>query len=105
MCGQPSPGQQWHSQPTPHPTRNPCRYEFTLHGMWPQRRDGTWPEFCDPSSHIDMDALDDLVEEMEHDWPSWSSTDEVGCAVPAQLWLMRMPLKAAARGCRCAGSC
>jgi hypothetical protein len=53
------------------------RYEFTLHGMWPQRRDGTWPEYCDPSSHIDMDALDDLVDEMEHDWPSWSSTDEV----------------------------
>lgn len=73
--------------PPPHPAHQChascccCRYEFTLHGMWPQRRDGTWPEFCDPSSHIDMDQLDDLMDDMEHDWPSWSSADEVGVTV------------------------
>lgn len=59
------------------PTHHPSRYAFTLHGMWPQRRDGTWPEYCDPSSHLDVDNIDDLVDEMERDWPSWSSTDEV----------------------------
>lgn len=24
----------------------PRSYAFTVHGLWPQRRDGTWPEFC-----------------------------------------------------------
>lgn len=57
--------------------RPPQKYAFTLHGLWPQRRDGTWPEFCDPSSHLRMDDIDDLVDDMEHDWPSWSSADEV----------------------------
>lgn len=49
--------------------------------MWPQRRDGTWPEFCDPSSHVDVDALDDIMDDMEHDWPSWSGPDEVCVSV------------------------
>lgn len=54
-----------------------CRYAFTVHGMWPQRRDGSWPEFCDPSSHLHVDELDDIVDKMEAAWPSWSSSDEV----------------------------
>lgn len=47
-----------------------------MHGLWPQRRDGTWPEFCDSSSVLDMDEIEDLLPELEKAWPSWSSADE-----------------------------
>jgi hypothetical protein len=54
----------------------PCRYAFTVHGLWPQRRDGTWPEFCDSSSELDVDEIEDLLPDLEKAWPSWSSDDE-----------------------------
>lgn len=57
-------------------TLAPCRYTFTVHGLWPQRRDGTWPEFCDSSSQLDMDEIEDLLPDLEKAWPSWSSDDE-----------------------------
>jgi hypothetical protein len=79
--------------------------------MWPQRRDGTWPEFCDPSSHIDMDQLDDLMDDMEHDWPSWSSADEVITQLSTQGWshkvdytgtdLQYQHWRSSCVGCRC----
>jgi ribonuclease T2 len=47
-----------------------------VHGLWPQRRDGTWPEFCDSSSELDVDEIEDLLPELEKAWPSWSSDDE-----------------------------
>jgi hypothetical protein len=58
------------------PNTSPCRYTFTVHGLWPQRRDGTWPEFCDSSSELDVDEIEDLLPELEKAWPSWSSYDE-----------------------------
>ncbi|WIA09049.1 hypothetical protein OEZ85_008463 [Tetradesmus obliquus] len=56
--------------------RPPKKYAFTVHGLWPQRRDGTWPQFCDSSSELDMDEIEDLLPELEKVWPSWSSDDE-----------------------------
>ncbi|KAF8072919.1 hypothetical protein HT031_000579 [Scenedesmus sp. PABB004] len=56
--------------------RPPHKYRFTVHGFWPQRRDGTWPEFCDPDSTLEERDIDDLLPELERVWPSWSSDDE-----------------------------
>ena len=52
-----------------------CRYAFTVHGLWPERNDHTWPQYCDPGSELDEDAIEDLLPEMEEVWPSWSSDD------------------------------
>ncbi len=46
-----------------------------MHGLWPQRDDGTWPQFCDPGSDLDLDAIEDMLPELETVWPSWSSDD------------------------------
>eukprot|EP00879_Flechtneria_rotunda_P012346 GHRR01012893.1.p1 GENE.GHRR01012893.1~~GHRR01012893.1.p1 ORF type:complete len:321 (+),score=91.96 GHRR01012893.1:250-1212(+) len=54
----------------------PKKYAFTVHGLWPQRRDGTWPEFCDPDSQLSVDDIWDLLPDLEKAWPSWSSDDE-----------------------------
>ncbi len=47
-----------------------------MHGLWPQRRDGTWPEFCVPGDELDVDEISDLVPDLEKAWPSWFSDDE-----------------------------
>eukprot|EP00882_Tetradesmus_deserticola_P005671 GHRQ01005971.1.p1 GENE.GHRQ01005971.1~~GHRQ01005971.1.p1 ORF type:complete len:293 (+),score=53.38 GHRQ01005971.1:302-1180(+) len=57
--------------------RPPKKYAFTVHGLWPQRRDGTWPEFCDAASNLNIDDIEDLLPELEQAWPSWSSADMV----------------------------
>lgn len=46
-----------------------------MHGLWPQREDGTWPQFCDPGSALDENVIEDLLPELEREWPSWSSDD------------------------------
>ena len=47
-----------------------------MHGLWPERRDGTWPQFCAPGDDLNVEEIADLVPEMERVWPSWSSDDE-----------------------------
>eukprot|EP00199_Chlamydomonas_sp_CCMP681_P001946 CAMPEP_0119107044 /NCGR_PEP_ID=MMETSP1180-20130426/7917_1 /TAXON_ID=3052 ORGANISM="Chlamydomonas cf sp, Strain CCMP681" /NCGR_SAMPLE_ID=MMETSP1180 /ASSEMBLY_ACC=CAM_ASM_000741 /LENGTH=350 /DNA_ID=CAMNT_0007092473 /DNA_START=40 /DNA_END=1092 /DNA_ORIENTATION=+ len=46
-------------------------YRFTLHGLWPNRLDGTWPQFCDSSLPFDEDEVEDLETEMNEAWPSF----------------------------------
>ncbi|GIL83093.1 hypothetical protein Vretimale_11413 [Volvox reticuliferus] len=45
-------------------------FHFTIHGLWPNRNDGTWPQFCDPDSAFNEDDLTDLSVEMENEWPN-----------------------------------
>ncbi|KAI8473511.1 MAG: ribonuclease T2-like protein [Monoraphidium minutum] len=53
----------------PHPPRS---FRFTIHGMWPQRGDGTWPEFCDPGAPFSLPRILDLLPRMARNWPSWA---------------------------------
>ena len=34
-------------------TVNPCREEFTLHGLWINFDTGKYPQFCDRRTHFD----------------------------------------------------
>lgn len=63
-----------HVHATHHPPSH--RFRFTVHGLWPERRDGTWPQFCAPGDDLNVEEIADLVPEMERVWPSWSSDDE-----------------------------
>ncbi|GLC33429.1 hypothetical protein PLESTM_000070300 [Pleodorina starrii] len=51
-------------------------YHFTIHGLWPNYDDGTWPQFCDTSYKFDEDKLEDLMDELESEWPSTMDSDE-----------------------------
>ncbi|GLC48244.1 hypothetical protein PLESTB_000074700 [Pleodorina starrii] len=51
-------------------------YHFTIHGLWPNYDDGTWPQFCDASNKFDEDKLEDLMDELESEWPSTMDSDE-----------------------------
>jgi len=46
---------------------------FTLHGLWPQRSDGSWPQYCDHNRYFDESDLAVAVKtEMEDFWFSLS---------------------------------
>jgi len=41
---------------------------FTLHGIWPTRNDGSWPQFCNDSQSFDPSLISSLVPQL---WVSW----------------------------------
>lgn len=49
---------------------------FTIHGLWPQNYDGTYPTYCNRSEHYDPNAVADLLPRLEVEWPSMSETDD-----------------------------
>lgn len=46
---------------------NEIRY-FTIHGLWAERYDGSYPEYCNRSIHFNMTKLDRLEEELKYKW-------------------------------------
>jgi len=41
---------------------------WTLHGIWPQRNDGSWPSFCNSSDPFDRNQIQDLYNDLEIAW-------------------------------------
>jgi len=41
---------------------------FTLHGIWPTRNDGSWPQFCNDSQPFEASVISSLVDDL---WVSW----------------------------------
>lgn len=48
---------------------------FTVHGLWPQRADGSWPQSCDPRDELDEDQIEDLLPQLQSAWPSYTTDD------------------------------
>jgi ribonuclease T2 len=42
---------------------------LTIHGMWPEFKDGTWPQFC-TTEELDNATIAPLLPLMEHLWPN-----------------------------------
>jgi ribonuclease T2 len=42
--------------------------ELTIHGLWPDYNDGTWPQFCS-SEKFDPSVIADLEDQMKILWP------------------------------------
>lgn len=50
--------------------------DFTIHGLWPNYANGSYPEYCEPGVHYDPTEISkDTLQEMEAYWFScdWSS--------------------------------
>jgi ribonuclease T2 len=49
-------------------------YGFVLHGVWPQNRDGSWPQHCRSDGELDATTIDHALAFMpsrhlvEHEW-------------------------------------
>ncbi|XP_059648837.1 intracellular ribonuclease LX-like [Cornus florida] len=44
--------------------------DFSIHGLWPNYNDGSYPQNCDPDSTFDRSEVSDLIRTMEEDWPT-----------------------------------
>ncbi|KAK6937923.1 Ribonuclease T2-like [Dillenia turbinata] len=52
--------------------------EFTIHGLWPDYNDGTWPACCTKSS-FDIKEISTLRDALEKYWPSLSCGSPSTC--------------------------
>ncbi|KAK3166223.1 hypothetical protein QOZ80_1AG0043020 [Eleusine coracana subsp. coracana] len=59
-----------------------CRSEplqtFTIHGLWPDYDDGTWPSCC-RHTEFDMDKILPLKEKLDKYWPSLYCSSSSTC--------------------------
>ena len=51
-------------------------FRMTIHGLWPNYNDGTWPSFCDPQYKFDDDAVADLIPDLKEAWPTEFDSNE-----------------------------
>jgi ribonuclease T2 len=49
---------------------------WTLHGLWPLRNDGTWPQFC-PGDKFNITNIDNLINTMNKLWPTYFSGSNI----------------------------
>eukprot|EP01132_Coremiostelium_polycephalum_P002280 gene2280-2807_t len=47
------------------------RKAFTIHGLWPEFNNGSYPSFC-AGSTFSIEDVSDLVNQLNLDWPSFS---------------------------------
>uniref|UniRef100_A0ACD5XBR7 Uncharacterized protein n=1 Tax=Avena sativa TaxID=4498 RepID=A0ACD5XBR7_AVESA len=67
-----------------------CRSEplqtFTIHGLWPDYDDGTWPSCC-RHTNFDMDKISTLKPKMDQYWPSlYCSTSSTCFSGKGPFW-------------------
>ncbi|XP_039123094.1 ribonuclease 2 [Dioscorea cayenensis subsp. rotundata] len=64
------------------PSNGCCRpyalTQFTIHGLWPDYDDGTWPACCS-SSEFDVKKISSLIPTLEKYWPSLSCSSASLC--------------------------
>lgn len=53
---------------------------FSIHGLWPERLDGSWPSCCDSDYPFRIQKITDLLPELAHDWFSYTSGIKYQCS-------------------------
>lgn len=57
--------------------------QLTIHGLWPNRNDGTWPDTCS-NEQLDDNILQDLSDAMDDNWPNVKSP--IGSSTYDSFW-------------------
>ncbi|KAK7838791.1 ribonuclease 3 [Quercus suber] len=60
--------------------------DFTIHGLWPEYKDGLYPSNCDPNSVFEKSRLSDLMTNLQKDWPSLSCPSSNGFRFWSHEW-------------------
>ena len=50
----------------------PCRTDFTIHGLWPDYDDGSYPSFCS-STRFNPSMVSDLLPDLKAEWPTYAA--------------------------------
>ncbi|KAJ0816591.1 putative ribonuclease T(2) [Helianthus annuus] len=60
--------------------------DFGIHGLWPNRNDGSYPSNCDSSNPFDASKISDLMSQMKSDWPTLSCPSSEGLTFWGHEW-------------------
>ncbi|KAE9605537.1 hypothetical protein Lal_00024682 [Lupinus albus] len=74
--------------------RRPCCYpttgkpaaDFGIHGLWPNRNDGSYPSNCDPNSPFDPSEVSDLTTKLQSEWPTLACPSNDGTGFWTHEW-------------------
>ncbi|KAJ9554304.1 hypothetical protein OSB04_018349 [Centaurea solstitialis] len=60
--------------------------DFGIHGLWPNRNDGSYPSNCDSNNPFDASKISDLTSKMQSDWPTLSCPSSSGLTFWGHEW-------------------
>uniref|UniRef100_A0A5B7BPK7 Putative intracellular ribonuclease LX-like n=1 Tax=Davidia involucrata TaxID=16924 RepID=A0A5B7BPK7_DAVIN len=60
--------------------------DFSIHGLWPNYNDGSYPSNCDRSSLFTMSEISDLTSRLQKDWPSLACPSSDGLRFWGHEW-------------------
>ncbi|KAJ9554305.1 hypothetical protein OSB04_018350 [Centaurea solstitialis] len=60
--------------------------DFGIHGLWPNRNNGSYPSNCDANNPFDASKISDLTSKMESDWPTLSCPSNNGLTFWGHEW-------------------
>ncbi|KAJ3673370.1 hypothetical protein LUZ60_006744 [Juncus effusus] len=69
-----------------YPTTGKPAAEFTIHGLWPNYNDGTYPSNCDQNQEFDYSEIEDLEKTMQSYWPTLACPTSDGEKFWAHEW-------------------
>ncbi|CAH9117010.1 unnamed protein product [Cuscuta europaea] len=70
-----------------YPTTGKPKSDFGIHGLWPNRNDGSYPSNCNSSNHYDESKISDLMSRMHEEWPTLSCPSNNGSAFWSHEWV------------------
>ncbi|MFS7959195.1 putative ribonuclease T(2) [Helianthus anomalus] len=60
--------------------------DFGIHGLWPNRNDGSYPSNCDSSNPFDASEISDLTSYMQTQWPTLACPSNNGLTFWGHEW-------------------
>ncbi|KAI3516454.1 hypothetical protein L1887_15370 [Cichorium endivia] len=69
-----------------YPTTGKPASDFGIHGLWPNRNDGSYPSNCDASTPFDASKISDLTNQMRSEWPTLSCPSNDGLTFWGHEW-------------------
>ncbi|MBA0621130.1 hypothetical protein Godav_006779 [Gossypium davidsonii] len=69
-----------------YPTTGKPAADFSIHGLWPNYNDGSYPQNCDSNNPFDASKISDLISNMRKNWPSLSCPSNDGESFWSHEW-------------------
>ncbi|TVU05734.1 hypothetical protein EJB05_48915 [Eragrostis curvula] len=60
--------------------------DFGIHGLWPNRNDGSYPQNCNPGDEFDPSKVSDLLSSMRTHWPTLACPTNDGVRFWGHEW-------------------
>ncbi|XP_006827258.2 ribonuclease 1 [Amborella trichopoda] len=70
-----------------YPTTGKPAANFSIHGLWPNYNDGSYPSNCDPDSQFQPSEVSDLIGRMRKDWPTLACPSGNGVKFWTHEWV------------------